>query len=103
MPKKFDPELKARAVRLVAEQAPEYGSVSRACAAVGASLGIGKETVRGWARQAKVDAGARPGVSTEELEEIRRLKAENRRLREDLAIMQAATTFFAGALDPRSR
>lgn len=71
--------------------------------AVGATLGVGKETLRGWARQAQVDAGTHPGVTSEELEEIKRLKAENRRLPEDVAILQAATTFFAGALDPRSR
>ena len=43
------------------------------------------------------------GVTSEELAEIKRLKAENRRLREDVAILQAATTFFAGELDPRNR
>jgi transposase-like protein len=53
--------------------------------------------------QAEVDAGDRPGVSSEELEEIRRLKAENRRLREDVAILKAATSFFVGELDPRNR
>ena len=47
--------------------------------------------------------GDRPGVTGAELEEIKRLKAENRRLREDVAILRAATTFFAGELDPRNR
>ena len=53
--------------------------------------------------QARVDAGERPGVSSEENEEIKRLRAENARLREDVAILKAATTFFAGELDPRNR
>ena len=53
--------------------------------------------------QAGVDAGDRPGVTTGELEEIRRLKAENRRLREDVAVLKAATSFFVGELDPRNR
>ena len=53
--------------------------------------------------QAEVDAGARPGVTSEEHEEIKKLKAENRRLREDVAILKAATTFFVGELDPRNR
>ena len=66
-------------------------------------LGVGKETVRRWVIQAEVDAGQRPGVSTEEAEEIKRLKAENRRLREDVAILKAATSFFVGELDPRNR
>jgi len=53
--------------------------------------------------QAEIDAGHREGVTSEESEEIRRLKAENRRLREDVAILKAAATFFAGELDPRNR
>jgi len=59
--------------------------------------------VRRWVNQAEVDAGDRPGVTSAELEEIKRLKAENRRLREDVAILKAATSFFVGELDPRNR
>jgi transposase len=103
MPKRFDAETKARAVRLVAEHKGETGSVTASCEAVGRKLGISKETVRGWYRQAQVDAGQREGVTSEELAEIKRLKAENRRLREDVEILRAATTFFVGELDPRNR
>lgn len=54
--------------------------------------------------QADIDAGNRDGQTSEEHAEIRRLKAENRRLREDVAILKAVTIFFAGGgLDPRSR
>ena len=67
---------------------------------MGRRLGLGKETVRRWAVQADIDAGARPGVSTDEAAEIKRLKAENRRLTEDLEIMRRASIFFAGELDP---
>ncbi|MDV7198967.1 hypothetical protein R4172_15560 [Rhodococcus kroppenstedtii] len=52
--------------------------------------------MRRWAVQAQVDAGARPGVTSEESAEIRKLKAENKQWREDVAILKAATTFFAG-------
>ena len=103
MPKHYDAEVKARAVRLVAEHQVESGSVTKSCEAVGRRLGISKETLRGWCRQAQVDAGEREGVTSEELAEIKRLKAENRRLREDVEILRAATTFFAGELDPRNR
>lgn len=48
------------------------------------------------------DGGEAPGVAIEENEEIRRLRAENRRLREDVAILKAATTFVVGELDPRN-
>src|SRR5690606_2086945 len=103
MPKKIDPELRARAVRLVRDHQQEYASPTEAMAAVAKQLGVARESVRRWVAQAEVDAGTRPGVTTEENEEIRRLKAENRRLREDVAVLKAATTFFAGELDPRNR
>jgi len=103
MPKHYEAEVKARAVRLVAEHKVESGSVTKSCEAVGRRLGISKETLRGWCRQAQVNAGEREGVTSEELAEIKRLKAENRRLREDVEILRAATTFFAGELDPRNR
>ncbi|TYC96178.1 transposase [Arthrobacter echini] len=103
MPKSIDPAIRERAVRMVLEQLPEYASISQACAAVGTNLGVGKETLRNWVRRAQIDAGEREGLTTAEDEEIRRLKAENRRLREDVAILKAATTFFAGELDPRKR
>ena len=103
MPKIIDPELKARAVRLVNEHQQEYPSLTAAAAAVAKQLGFGKETVRRWVIQDQVDAGTRDGVTTQESEEIKRLKTENRRLREDVAILKAATSFFVGELDPRNR
>ena len=53
--------------------------------------------------QAEVDAGSRPGVTSESAEEIKRLKAENKRLREANEILRKASIFFAGELDPRNR
>ena len=103
MPKKIDPELKARAVRLVMEHRGEYPNLTAASQAVAKQVGVGKESVRRWVIQADVDAGRREGTTSEESAEIKRLKAENRRLREDVAVLKAATTFFAGELDPRNR
>jgi len=103
MPKKIDPEVRARAVRLVADHLGEYPSLTAASAAVAKQVGVGHETVRRWVLQSQVDGGLRGGATTEELAEIRKLKAENRRLREDVDILRAATTFFAGELDPRNR
>ena len=77
--------------------------MTAAVQAVAKQVGVGKESVRRWVAQAEVDAGTRPGVTTQESAEIKRLKAENRRLREDVAILKAATSFFAGELDPRNR
>ena len=103
MPKKINPEVKARAVRLVTEHRQEYPSDTAAAEAVAKQLGLGRETVRRWVVQAEVDAGARTGVSSEELAEIKALKAKVRRLEEDNAILKSATVFFAGELDPRNR
>ena len=103
MPKRIDPELRARAVRLVSEHRAEYPTETAAVIAVAKQLGVSRESVRRWQAQAEVDAGDRPGVTTEDNVEIRKLKAENKRLREDVEILRAATIFFAGELDPRNR
>lgn len=103
MPKKIDPAVKERAVRLVLEHRGEYSSLTAAAAAVARQERLGAETVRRWVLQAEVDAGARDGVTSAEHAEIKRLKAENARLREDVAILKAATSFFVGELDPRNR
>lgn len=61
------------------------------------------ESLRRWVIQSEIGAGSREGLTSEEHAEIKRLKSENRRLREDVAILKAAATFFAGELDPRNR
>jgi transposase len=78
----YPPELRERAVRMVAQVRPDYTSDWPAICAVAEKLGIGTaETLRKWVRQAEVDAGTRPGVTSEESAEIRRLKRENAELR----------------------
>lgn len=103
MPKKIDPVLRERAVRLVLEYRAEYPSTAKAIVAVARQEGVGVESVRRWVAQTDIDAGDREGRTSEEDAEIRGLKAENPRLREDVATLKAATTFFAGELDPRNR
>ena len=72
--------------------------------AVAAKLGIGAaETVRTWVRKAEVDAGQRPGVTSDEAAEIKRLKAENAELRRANEILEAASAFFAAELDRPSK
>lgn len=99
-PSKYPEELRERAVRMVADVAPQYGSQWAAITAVAGKLGIGApETVRTWVRRAEVDAGKRPGVTTEEAEELKRLKRENAELRRANEILKAASAFFAAELD----
>ena len=103
VPKKIDEEFRARAVRLVMEHRREYPNRTAAVLAVARQVGVGKESLRRWVVQAEVDGGEVPGVTTQENEEIRRLRAENRRLREDNEVLRRASIFFAGELDPRNR
>ena len=69
------PEFRQRAVRMVAESPP--GSNKR----IAGQLGISYETLRKWVRQAEIDGGLKPGTTTEQLEEMRRLRKENAELR----------------------
>jgi transposase len=91
---------------MVAEVAPNYESQWAAISAVAQKLGVGTaETVRKWVRQAEVDAGARPGTTSEESAELKRLRRENAELRRANEILKAASAFFAAELDrphPRS-
>ena len=103
MPKKYPSEQRERAIRMVMDRLEEYPSPWAAAQALGPKLGVGPETLRKWVVQAQVDQGSRPGPSSEELAEIKRLKAENRDLKEANEILQAASIFFARALDPRHR
>ena len=98
-PKKYPEEVRERAVRLVLDVEEEAGSVTGACRRVGEQLGINADTLRGWAKQAQIDAGLRPGVSTSEAARIRELEKENAELRRANAILRTASAFLAAELD----
>ena len=101
---RYPQELRERAVRLVAESRPDHATEWEAMRSVATKLGIGStETVRKWVRKAEVDDGARPGVTSEESAELRRLRAENRELRRANEILKAAAGFFAAELDRPQR
>ena len=68
---------------------------------VARQLGIGSESLRGWVRQAEVDGGRRPGMTTAEQQRIAELEREVRELRRANDILKAASAFFARELDPR--
>jgi transposase len=103
-PSKYPEELRDRAVRMVAEIAQQHGSQWAAITAVADKLGVGApETVRTWVRRAEIDAGKRPGVTTAEAEELKRLKRENAELRRANEILKAAAIFFGAELDRPGR
>jgi transposase len=103
MPKRYDEEFKARAVRLVADHCGEYDS-QWACIQAGAlRLGVSPETLRRWVREGERGGGQHEVVASDVVQENRELKRKNRELEETIEILKAATSFFARESDPRRR
>ncbi len=102
-PRKYPPELRERAMRLVQEARKEDPglSVNQAVVRIGQRVGVNADTLRGWVKQAQIDAGERPGTTTEEAQRIKQLEAEVRELKRANEILLAASSFFARELDPR--
>ena len=95
--RQYSTELKARAVRTVLDS-------GRPIAQVAKDLDVGSESLRMWVRQAQADAGTRRDLATSgDLEELRRLRSENRELRKANEILKAASVFFAVELDRTPR
>jgi transposase len=95
MPKKFSTEVRDRAVRLTLDYLKDYPSMLAACRDLAPKLKIGAETLRKRVAQAQSDASDRNGPTSVELEEIKRLKSENRDLRETNDILRAAASFLS--------
>jgi transposase len=103
MPVKYSQDIRAKAIRLVREHAAEYPSEYAAITAVAGRLGMTAETLRKWLRQAAVDEGRAPGVTSSESAEIRELRRKNRELEQTIEILHAASAFFAREHDPLHR
>jgi transposase len=102
-PRKYPNELRERAVRLVAEAREQESdlSLNAAVKRIGPRVGINADTLRGWCKQADVDAGRTPGTTTSDASKIKELERENRELKRANEILLAASSFFARELDPR--
>jgi len=96
-PRKYPEELRERAIRLWFESDRPIAHVAR-------DLGIHREALRQWVRQAEADSGRRRDLLTsDEREELKRLRKENAELRRANAILKDASVYFATELDPIRR
>jgi transposase len=98
---RYPQELRERAVRLLLEHRREYDSEWQAIQSIAEKVGVHKEALRIWVRRAQVDAGQRPGLTTEERERLKQLERENKELRRANEILKSASAFFAAELDGR--
>ncbi len=89
----YPPEFRRQAIELVRSGTP--------LKQVASELGVSEQTLRNWGRQEAVDAGRAQGLLTDEREELRRLRRENRRLQQERDILKAAAAFFARETDRR--
>jgi transposase len=99
--KPYPREVRERAVRMVREHRDEHDSEWAAIESIAEKFGMTAETLRKWVRQAEIDGGRRPGVTSAEAARIKELERENRELRRANEILKAASAFFARELDPR--
>ncbi len=86
---RYTPEFKAEALRLV------LSSTDKAASQIARELGVSDNALRSWVKQAQIDQGERQGLTTEEREELRRLRKEVKVLRQEREILKKATAFFA--------
>jgi transposase len=99
--RRYPAEMRERAVRMVREAIAESGERVGVVTRVARQLGIGPESLRNWVKQAEIDNGKRPGVTTAEQQRIAELEREVRELRRANEILKAASAFFASGSSTR--
>ena len=95
--KKFSPEIRERAVRMVQEHRGEYPSLWAAIESIAPKIGCVPQTLLEWVKRTEIDAGSRPGTTTTEMQRIKDFERENKELRRANEILRTASAFFAQA------
>ena len=102
--KSYSPEVRERAVRMVAEHRGDHAFEWAAMVSISGKIGYSAETLRSWVRQAERDQGLRDGMTTQERDRIKALEREVRELRQANEILRKTSAYFAMAeLDRRSK
>jgi transposase len=94
---RFSPEVRARAVRMVADHQADDASQWAAICSISEKIGCAAETLRKWVRREERDAGLRAGPTSDQLTRLKELERENRELRQANEILRKASAFFAQA------
>lgn len=92
-PSRYSADFRARALRLVAEAKPDHETEWAAITSMAQKLGVSSETLRKWIRQSEVDGGQRPGTTSEESAELKRLRRANAELKRANEILKTASAF----------
>ena len=95
--KRYSPEVRERAVRMVLEQQNQHRSLWAAIQSIADKIGCTHETLRRWVRQAEVDQGVRGGMPSDDRERLKQLERENKELKRANEILRTASAFFAQA------
>lgn len=85
---RYPPEFKSEAVRLVCSSEKSVPQLAK-------ELGVSDNSLRNWVRQAEIDEGNREGLTTDEREELKRLRRENKVLKQERDFLKKAAVFFA--------
>ena len=95
--KRFSPEVRERAVRMVQEHRSDYPSLWAAIESIAPKIGCVPQTLNEWVRRYETDSGLRDGVTSAERERIKALEREVKELRRANEILKLASAFFAQA------
>jgi transposase len=95
--RRYSPEIRERAVRMVLEQQTEHSSQWATIQSIASKIGCTSETLRRWVRKVERDQGTRAGMTSDDRERLIKLERENRELKRANEILRKASAFFAQA------
>ena len=93
--KRYSPEVRERAVRLLFEHEKDYRSRWAAVVSIASKIGCTPETLRAWVRRVEIDTGRRDGMTSEDRARLKALEKENKELRRANEILKTASALFA--------